>query len=276
MQSHRIGIYDIRRPRLLVSHRPHGQRQDGRGPRSWRGGSEPRSFRSTRWPSTAAWTSARPSRRRRASGRAAPPDRRGRADEEFSVARYVAAAEEAVRRDRSRGRKPLFVGGTPLYLEGPAARHLRGPAGRLGVAPAAASAGRRAKATMSCTPAGRSRSASARRLHPQDRRRVIRALEVFEKTGRTHHRLAAAIRPGTAGRRVPRVRARTGRARSSIERIDRRVEAMFAAGLVDEVRRLVGRPARRSSRTAAQAVGYREVIEHLRGERDLPAKPSSW
>jgi tRNA dimethylallyltransferase len=51
------------------------------------------------------------------------------------------------------------------------------------------------------------------------------------------------------------------------QRIDRRVEAMFAAGLVDEVGRLLAGPTP-PGRTAAKAVGYREVIEHLRGERE--------
>ncbi len=52
-------------------------------------------------------------------------------------------------------------------------------------------------------------------------------------------------------------------------RIDRRVEAMFSAGLVEEVRSLLCGP-RPLSKTARQAVGYREVIEHLEGRRTLP------
>jgi len=54
-----------------------------------------------------------------------------------------------------------------------------------------------------------------------------------------------------------------------IRRSDARVEAMFAAGLVNEVRGLLERP-QPLSRTARQAVGYREVLEHLHGARDLP------
>jgi len=52
------------------------------------------------------------------------------------------------------------------------------------------------------------------------------------------------------------------------DRIDRRVQEMFDAGLVEEVRQLLAGP-RPPSRTARQAVGYREVIEHLEGRRDL-------
>jgi tRNA dimethylallyltransferase len=53
------------------------------------------------------------------------------------------------------------------------------------------------------------------------------------------------------------------------ERIDRRVDLMFAAGLVEEVRGLLAR-GRPLSKTARQALGYRETIEHLEGQRDLP------
>ena len=51
-------------------------------------------------------------------------------------------------------------------------------------------------------------------------------------------------------------------------RIEERVEQMFAKGLVDETRALL--PALEQNRTASQALGYRQVLDHLRGERDLP------
>jgi tRNA dimethylallyltransferase len=103
--------------------------------------------------------------------------------------------------------------------------------------------------------------ATAAALHPNDRRRVTRALEVLEATGtplreqqtqfQGPDRHAAVI----AGIRRPRERLRA--------RIRERVEAMFRAGLVEEVRGLELGP------TASQAVGYKEVLGHLRGEYDL-------
>lgn len=189
-------------------------------------------------------------------------------DQEFSVVQYVAAAEKVVAEIAGRGRVPLFVGGTPLYLkallrgifEGPPAdwdfRHeLEAFAEREGEE----ALHRRLEGVDPAT---------ARRLHARDRRRVIRALEVYEKTGTPISDLQQQqferARPAEACRvfmlNWPRAELN--------ERIDRRVEAMFAAGLVDEVRKLLA-SSRGLGRTAGQAVGYREVAAHLRGELEL-------
>ena len=187
--------------------------------------------------------------------------------QQYSLAQYVEAAEEAVREITSRGRVPLFVGGTPLYLKALLRGIFRGP-------PADWPLRRRLQA-MAQNEGEESLHArlaavdprTARRLHPRDTRRVIRALEVFEKTGRGITELQQQFdRARPAGECRVFVldwpRPQLG------QRIDRRVEAMFAAGLVDEVRRLSASPTP-PGRTASQAVGYREVIEHLRGVRDL-------
>jgi tRNA dimethylallyltransferase len=188
-------------------------------------------------------------------------------NEEFSVAAYVEAAERAVRQIASRRHVPLFVGGTPLYLKALLRGIFSGP-------PADWVLRRRLQAVAQSEGKERLHARlaevdplTARRLHPQDARRVIRALEVFEKTGRSITELQQQFeraRPAEACRVfvLHWPREELGR------RIDRRVEAMFAAGLVDEVRRLLASPTP-PGRTASQAVGYREVIEHLRGERDL-------
>jgi tRNA dimethylallyltransferase len=109
--------------------------------------------------------------------------------------------------------------------------------------------------------------AAARRLHPNDTRRLIRAIEVFEKTGQpiSHwQRQFDAGRPAEQCRvfvlDVPRAEL--------VPRIDSRVAEMFSAGLVEEVRGLLAAP-RPLSKTAGQAVGYREVIEHLAGQWTL-------
>jgi tRNA dimethylallyltransferase len=103
----------------------------------------------------------------------------------------------------------------------------------------------------------------AARVHPRDRRRITRALEVHAATGKPlsglqrqfagPDRFLAVI----AGIRVPPAELR--------RRIEERVEAMFRAGLVEEVARL----APRLGRTASQAVGYKEVLAALRGDHDL-------
>ena len=111
--------------------------------------------------------------------------------------------------------------------------------------------------------------ATAARLHANDIRRIIRALEVFEKTGRPISELQQQFEQG-----LPAEACRVfviDRPKAELQaRIDRRVEAMFAAGLVDEVRRLLADP-RGLSKTARQAVGYAEVIDYCGGKQDLAA-----
>ncbi|NLE37817.1 MAG: tRNA (adenosine(37)-N6)-dimethylallyltransferase MiaA [Pirellulaceae bacterium] len=181
--------------------------------------------------------------------------------EEYSLAQYVAAAARAADEIRSRSRQVLFVGGTPLYLksllrgifEGPPAdwelrRRLRDEAGM-------GDPIRLHQLLVQVDPT------AAERLHPNDTRRIIRALEVFEKTGQPISRLQQQFdRARPAGQ--CRVFVLEWPRDVLHDRIDRRVEQMFAAGLVDEVRRLLAR-SNPPSRTATQALGYREVIQYL-------------
>lgn len=186
-------------------------------------------------------------------------------DREFSLAQYVDAAHAAAGEIASRGRKPLFVGGTPLYLKallrglfgGPAAdwdlrRRWQRQAELHGVDWLHAQ-------LVAVDPV------SASRLHPHDARRAIRALEVFEKTGRPISDWQRQFDRPPAN--PPPVFVLDWPRDLLYDRIDRRVDAMFAAGLVDEVRGLLARFGA-LSRTASQALGYREVIELLAGRRD--------
>ncbi|MCR4412424.1 MAG: tRNA (adenosine(37)-N6)-dimethylallyltransferase MiaA [Thermoguttaceae bacterium] len=187
--------------------------------------------------------------------------------QEYSLAEYVAAAHRAAASIRQRGRRVLFVGGTPLYLkallrgifEGPAAdpelrRRLEDEERRFGP-------GHLHRRLAAVDPA------AAARLHPNDTRRLVRALEVYEKTGRPISEYQVQF---NAPRPAPprHVFVLDWPRDELVLRIDRRVDAMFAAGLVDEVRRLAAGPLP-LSRTARQALGYREVLEHLAGVRGL-------
>jgi tRNA dimethylallyltransferase len=183
-----------------------------------------------------------------------------------SVGQYRAWALAAVAEIRARGKIPLFVGGTPLYLKALLRGLFEGPP-----ADAALRAALEAEAQVGGNAALHARLAAidpptAARLHPNDRRRIIRALEVHTLTGR---RLSDLQRehdqPATGARVLALVRHRTDLA----ARIDRRVDAMFAAGLIDEVRQLQASP-RPIHRVPAQAVGYAEVIDHLAGRLTLP------
>ncbi len=189
--------------------------------------------------------------------------------EEYSLAQYVAAAGAAVEAIAARGRVPLFVGGTPLYLKALLRGIFSGPPAdwalrrRLQELERQEGAGALHERLAAVDPL------SARRLHPSDQRRVIRALEVWEKTGHSISELQQQFeraRPAAECRVFildwPRAEL--------VRRIDERVEAMFASGLVDEVRRLMA-GSKPLGRTASQAVGYREVVAHLAGELNLDA-----
>jgi tRNA dimethylallyltransferase len=190
-------------------------------------------------------------------------------NEEYSLAEYVEAAHAAIADVRRRGRDVLFVGGTPLYLKS----LLRG----VSTGPPADHAFRRAvidEVRRLGTAALHERLAqvdplAAAKLHPNDLRRIVRALEVYKHTGRPLSHAQTHFderRPAEACKVFwldwPREELH--------RRIDARVERMFRGGLVEEVGRLADRHGE-LSRTARQAVGYGEVLEHLAGKRDLAA-----
>jgi tRNA dimethylallyltransferase len=188
--------------------------------------------------------------------------------ESYSVAQYRDAALRAIAEIQSRGHEVLFVGGTPLYLKAMLRGIFEGP-------PADWTFRRRLMEAAQRDPTVLHRRlesvdpAAASRLHANDTRRLIRALEVYEKTGAP---ISALQRQFEVGRPAAecRVFALEWPRAEFDARIDRRVDAMFAAGLVEETRRLV-EGHRPLGRTARQAVGYREVLEHLAGNLDLAA-----
>lgn len=189
--------------------------------------------------------------------------------EEYSLAQYVAAARRCIEEIKGRGREVLFVGGTPLYLKGLLRGIFEGP-------PADWDLRRRLQqeARQHGTESLHRRlaavdPAAAARLHPNDARRLIRALEVFEKTGQPISRLQQQFEIGRPAAEC-RVFVLDWPREALHARIDARVDAMFAAGLVEEVRGLGNFSSPALSRNARQAVGYREVIEHLEGQRGLP------
>jgi tRNA dimethylallyltransferase len=184
-----------------------------------------------------------------------------------SVADYRHWAIKVAGEIEARGKRVLFVGGTALYLKALVRGLFEGP-GR----DAAFRTALEAEADALGNAALHSRltaldPTTGRRLHPNDRRRVIRALEVIGTTGRPlsewqveHERPA----PGdVAVFAIDRPRPELH------ERINRRVLAMFDAGLVEETHALLnGTKPIHSVR--AQGVGYREVIDYLEGRVPYP------
>lgn len=188
---------------------------------------------------------------------------------DFSLAEFVQRAHEAVSEIRSRGREVLLVGGTPLYLKSLLRGLYQGPPPdwefRRAVEEEIKEVG---------LPALRERlemvdPLSAQKLHPNDQRRMIRALEVYKLTGQPISHQQVHFEEGLSPEQC-KVFCLAWPRKELHRRIDARVEKMFAAGLVEEVRGLLAQFGA-LSRTASQAVGYREVLEYLAGQFDLPA-----
>ena len=188
--------------------------------------------------------------------------------EDFSVSRYCAMADPIVEDILRRGKSPIIVGGTGLYMDA----LIRGNA--FATCP---STGRREELEALAASQGieavieRLRAVdpeSAARLHPSDQKRIIRAMEVYLETGMTiteHNRKTQEIPPKYHPIRF----TLTDRQRQTLyDRIDRRVDAMVEAGLIDEIQGLLARGIPEKC-TAMQAIGYKEFVAALHGACSL-------
>lgn len=186
---------------------------------------------------------------------------------EFSVAQYVEQAQDAIAAVRQRG-KPIFVvGGTPLYLKALTEGLFEGPG-----ADSAIRERLRAEADDQGSVALHQRlhaidPVAAERIHPNDLRRIVRALEVFELTGRPISELQAQWDRGQSRYEYLMIGLRRELEDQS-HRTNARVKRMIEAGLVEEVTSLLAEPEPLST-AARQAVGYAEIIRSLSGELSL-------
>ena len=188
-------------------------------------------------------------------------------DEEFTLTQFQEAARAAMEAIAARGRHALLVGGTGLYLRA-VVDDLDIP-GRYPDVAASLEAeldGGRARTVELHARLAALDPLGASRMEPTNRRRVVRALEVTLGSGRPF----SAFGPGLEAYPASGV-AQVGLALGPEEterRIVERFAAMVDAGLVDEVRALAARPAG-MSRTARQALGYRELLAHVEEGRPL-------
>lgn len=190
--------------------------------------------------------------------------------QEFSVAQYIDAAQRAVREILARGRRPIFVGGSPLYLKALLRGLFDGPPADWNLRGKLAEIARQDGSAALHARLAEVDPAAAARLHPNDARRLIRALEVYHGTGQPISSFQTQFASGETEASNAKVFVLDWPREELHRRINARVDAMFAAGWIDEVRQFLAR-GRTLSRTALQAVGYREILDHLRGERDLSA-----
>jgi tRNA dimethylallyltransferase len=179
--------------------------------------------------------------------------------EEFDAARFVTLAKAAENEILARGRRPIYCGGTGLYFNA----LLHG----LGEAPASDPV---IRAELENDPLPRLLDELQRtdpvtwqKIDRKNPRRVIRALEVIRITGKRFSDQRARWRTLDV-KLIGLEREREDLRR----RIDRRVNEMFAVGLVEETRALLQRGLR-ENRTASQALGYKQVIDHLDGKCSL-------
>ncbi|MBI1176943.1 tRNA (adenosine(37)-N6)-dimethylallyltransferase MiaA [bacterium] len=184
-------------------------------------------------------------------------------EESFDAARFVELANAADAAIRSRERIPIYCGGTGFYLKA----LLFG----IGHSPPADA---ELRARLESAPLGellaelkQTDPETFARIDQQNPRRVIRALEVIRLTGRPYSEQQATWAKARLG--TGHVIAFTREPADLRARIDLRVDEMFSAGLVDEVKALLNRGLA-GNKTAMQAIGYRQVVEHLQGERPLP------
>ena len=190
--------------------------------------------------------------------------------ENYSVARYVREATACVEDIFRRGKQPIVVGGTGLYLDalcqGREFSDFR-PAGARARLQAQAAQGGLGELWADLQ---RIDPQAAQTLHPNDEKRIIRALEVWYDTGKTisQHNRETRDRP-------PRYQAvtiaLTYRDRQDLyRRIDQRVDQMMARGLAGEVRALLAAGVPREG-TAMQAIGYKELVQAVSTGGDLAA-----
>ena len=189
--------------------------------------------------------------------------------EKWSVARFTEAADACIQDILRRGKLPILVGGTGLYLDaiisgltfapgeagGAVRKELEAQLAQEGIAPLW-------EELQQVDPE------SAARLHIADEKRILRALEVYRETGCTiseHNRRTAAL----PRRYDPIYIGLAFRDRSDMrDLIDRRVDAMMDAGLLGEVQALLEQGVPRTS-TAFQAIGYKELLATVDGQVPL-------
>lgn len=180
----------------------------------------------------------------------------------FSVDAWLGLAGQAIAAIRGRGRYPIVVGGTNLYVQALLEGLFEGPEPdpelRRALEAAEPEVLRRRLEAIDPD--------AAARIHRNDRRRTVRAVEVYELTGRRISELQQQWLGGPARRDV-RIIGLDFRVETINRRINARARAMVRDGLVGEVQGLLA--AGGLGRQAAEALGYRQVLDHLAGRCGL-------
>ena len=182
-------------------------------------------------------------------------------DEEFSAGRYAELAHREIDRLVEEGRTPIVVGGTGLYLRAALTDlDLRPPPDPDLRAELEEELAELGPASLH----GRLSTATGQAVHPNDRKRIVRALEL-ELMGNAPHQHSDELWSEHL-RRPAALFGLTMNRDALIERIRGRAAAMLAGGAIDEVEQALERGA---SRTARKALGFKEIEAHLHGDLGL-------
>lgn len=188
--------------------------------------------------------------------------------EDFSVSRYCEMANPILEDILARGKTAIICGGTGLYMDSLIRGNAFAPFPSTGVREALEARADREGTEPLLSQLGAVDPAAAARLHPSDRKRIVRALEVYLETGETiteHNRRTQAVPP----KYQPLWLGIDYAQRQDLyDRIDLRVEKMLEMGLIDEIQALLASGVSPKC-TAMQAIGYKEFVNALNGQGDL-------
>ena len=189
-------------------------------------------------------------------------------DEPFSAGKYVQMADACVQDILARGKTAIIAGGTGLYVDSLIAGRDFAPVPSTGKREALEARMRALGGEAMLRELQAVDPEAAARLHPADEKRIVRALEIYEETGRTitqHDRETRAVPP----RYEPCWLGLDYFDRAVLySRVDRRVDRMLEDGLLDEIRALLARGVSPAA-TAMQAIGYKEFFGFLDGSCTL-------
>lgn len=190
-------------------------------------------------------------------------------DDEFSVSDYVKLADECVKDISSRGKLPIFCGGTGLYIDSYISGMSFGeyenlPEYRKELEEFAKDKGAEAlhKMLQECD------SEAAEKIDCANVKRVIRALEVYKATGVPISKWNKQAKENAKPRDALYIGITFEDRQKLYERIDRRVDIMLESGLLEETEKLISEGLR-SSATASQAIGYKELYPYFDGQAVL-------
>ncbi len=192
-------------------------------------------------------------------------------DEEFSVADFKREAERKISQIENRGKLPILVGGSPLYIKAITDGLFPGPG---------KNADLRKKLREEAEESGEERlyqklkkidPPTAEKVHSHDLKRIIRALEVFTLTGKpiSSHQQESVLSSQVPGLKQAVMIGLKREREELYGRINARVEKMLAAGLVEEVKGLLEK-GYSEELNSLEGLGYKQIIGYLKGKYGLP------